>query len=146
MDTQQSRMENHEKHKRVRSLSRPLLIVAGTVSVGLGVLGAFLPLLPTTPFLLLAAACYAKSSERFSNWLLGNRLFGKVLRDYREGKGMPLKLKALSIAFLWLAIGCSVTFAVHILAVRVIVIVIGFCVTVHILSIRTPKHLEQSSL
>jgi len=139
-------MENHQKHKRVRGLGRPLLILAGTVFVGLAVLGAFLPLLPTTPFLLLAAACYARSSERFSNWLLGNRLFGKVLKDYREGKGMPLKLKALSIAFLWLAIGCSVTFAVHTLAVRVIVIVIGVGVTVHILSVPTPRHLEQSSL
>jgi len=114
--------------------------------MGLAVLGVFLPLLPTTPFLLLAAACYARSSERFSNWLLSNRLFGKAIKDYREGKGIPSKLKALSIALLWITIGCSVAFAVHILAVRVIVILIGVGVTVHILFIRTPRRLEPSSL
>ncbi|TET18160.1 MAG: DUF454 domain-containing protein [Dehalococcoidia bacterium] len=139
-------METQPKRRMISNLSRRLLILAGTVSMGLAVLGVFLPLLPTTPFLLLAAACYARSSERFSNWLLSNRLFGKAIKDYREGKGIPSKLKALSIALLWITIGCSVAFAVHILAVRVIVILIGVGVTVHILFIRTPRRLEPSSL
>ena len=109
--------------------------------MGLAVLGVFLPLLPTTPFLLLAAACYARSSKRFSNWLLSNRLFGKVIKNYLEGKGVPLKLKAWSISLLWITIGCSAAFAVHILAVRVVLIIIAFGVTVHILSIRTLRQL-----
>jgi len=109
--------------------------------VGLAVLGVFLPLLPTTPFLLLAAACYVRSSKRFSNWLLSNRFFGKVIKNYLERKGVPLKLKALSISLLWITIGCSVAFAVHTLAIRVILIIIAIGVTVHILSIRTLRQL-----
>ena len=76
------------------NLSRWLLIAAGTVFLALGVVGILLPLLPTTPFLLLAAACYAKSSKRFSNWLLNNRVFGKIIKDYREGWGIPLNSHA----------------------------------------------------
>jgi len=68
-------------------------------------------------------------------------LFGKVIKNYLEGKGVPLKLKAWSISLLWITIGCSVAFAVHILAVRVVLIIIAFGVTVHILSIRTLRQL-----
>jgi len=118
-------------------LRNRLLTLAGTISLGLAVLGIFLPLLPTTPFLLLAAACYARSSRRFSNWLLSNRFFGKLTKNYQEGKGVPLKLKAFSILLLWITIGCSVAFAVQILAVRIILVFIAIGVTIHILSIRT---------
>ena len=134
-------MKNYFNRQSMGNWSRRLLILAGTIFVGLAVLGVFLPLLPTTPFLLLAAACYARSSKRFSNWLLSNRLFGKVINNYREGKGVPLKLKAWSISLLWITIGCSVAFAVNILAIRIILIIIAFGVTVHILSIRTLRQL-----
>ncbi len=66
------------------------LIVAGTICVCLGVAGIFLPLLPTTPFLLLAAVCYAGSSPRFYHWLMNNRWFGRYIKNYREGKGLTL--------------------------------------------------------
>jgi uncharacterized membrane protein YbaN (DUF454 family) len=116
---------------------RGLLIVAGTVCVGLGVLGIFLPLLPTTPFLLLAAACYARSSKRFYRWLLNNRWFGNYLRDYREKEGIPLKVKLSSISLLWITILFSAAFVVEILWVRIILILIASLVTIHILRIRT---------
>ena len=80
--------------------SRPLkwfYISLGTLSVGLGFVGIFIPVLPTTAFLLLAAWFYARSSERFYNWLLSNRLFGKYLTSYLEGKGVPLKTKIVSL-------------------------------------------------
>ena len=118
-----------------------LLTLAGTICLGLAILGIFLPLLPTTPFLLLAAACFARSSRRFSNWLLSNRFFGKFINNYHEGKGVPLKLKAFSVLLLWITIGCSVAFAVQILAVRIILVFIAFGVTIHILSIRTKRQL-----
>ena len=121
------------------NLGRRLLLVIGTICVGLGVVGVFLPLLPTTPFLLLAAACYARSSQRFSNWLLGNRLLGKAIRDYREGRGLPLKLKALVLALLWATIGSTAVLATESVAVRAILIVIAVGVTAHILSIRRAK-------
>ena len=126
--------------KKTSNLSRLLLIIAGTFFVGLGIIGIFLPLLPTTPFLLLAAACYARSSKRFYNLLLTNRWFGNYIRNYREGKGAPFKIKILSISFLWIAIGYSAIFVVHILLGRIILILIAIGVTIHILSIQTLKH------
>ncbi len=115
------------------------MIIAGSFFVGLGILGIFLPILPTTPFLLLAAACYAKSSERFYNWLINNKWLGNYIKNYREGKGVPLKVKVLSISFLWLTIGYSVVFAVNTFLIQVILILIAIGVTIHILSIRTLK-------
>ncbi len=126
-------------NKKTSNLSRWLLISAGTFFIGLGIIGIFLPLWPTTPFLLLAAACYARSSKRFYNWLLNNRWFGNYIKNYREGKRIPLKVKVLSISFLWFAIGYSAIFIVHILLGRIILILIAIVVTMHILSIKTLK-------
>jgi len=116
---------------------RILLLVGGTSSVAIGILGIFVPVLPTTPFLLLGAACYARSSQRFYDWLLNNKYFGNYIRNYRERKGIPLKGKVLALALLWATIGCSVAFAVEILFVRVLLIVIGIGVSIHIFSLRT---------
>lgn len=129
----------NRSNKRTSNLSRWLLISAGTFFIGLGIIGIFLPLWPTTPFLLLAAACYARSSKRFYNWLLNNRWFGNYIKNYREGKRVPLKVKVLSISFLWFAIGYSAIFIVHILLGRIILILIAIVVTMHILSIKTLK-------
>ena len=103
---------------------------------GLGIVGVFVPILPTTPFLLLAAACYMRSSERFYRWLLSNRVFGAYVRNYIEGRGMPVRIKVFTILLLWLAIGLSATFAVQSLAIRIILISIAVGVTVHIALIR----------
>ena len=118
---------------------RILLIIAGTLSVGLGILGIFVPVLPTTPFLLLAAACYARSSQRFYGWLLNNKWFGNCIRSYLERKGVPLKVKVLTITFLWITIGCSVAFAVQSFVIRLILVLIAIGVSLHILCIRTLK-------
>ena len=120
-------------------LIRWVLIITGTFFLGLGVLGIFLPLLPTTPFLLLAAACYARSSKRFYNWLLNNKWFGNYVKNYQEKKGLPLKVKILFISFLWITIIFSAVFIVHILFFRIILILIAIGVTIHILYIRTLK-------
>ena len=127
------------RSKKTSNLSRLLLIIAGTFFVGIGIIGIFLPLLPTTPFLLLAAACYARSSKRFYNWLLTNRWFGNYIRNYREGKGVPFKIKILSTSFLWIAIGYSAIFVVHIFLSRIILVLIAIGVTIHILSIQNLK-------
>jgi len=116
----------------MRLPARILLITGGTISVALGVLGVFLPLLPTTPFLLLAAACYARSSEKLYDWLLGNRWFGRYIRDYREGKGIPLRRAAVAIALLWLTIGYTAIVAVSLWWVRLILVAIAGGVTVHL--------------
>jgi len=113
------------------------LIVAGTFFVGLGIVGIFIPVLPTTPFLLLAAACYARGSERFYNWLLNHRWFGKYIRTYQEGEGIPVKAKALSISLIWLTIFLSVIFVVHPFIVRIVLVMIAVGVTIYLLSLPT---------
>jgi len=118
---------------------RRLLIGAGTLSTALGIIGIFVPILPTTPFLLLAAACYMRSSERFYQWLISNRIFGAYLRNYIEGRGMPTRIKILTILLLWLTIGLSITFGVQNIVVRIVLICIAVGVTAHISLIKKRK-------
>ena len=132
-------MVQNRSNRKTSNLSRWSLIIAGTFFVGLGIVGIFLPLLPTTPFLLLAAVCYARSSRRFYKWLLNNKWFGNYVKNYRVGKNVSLKIKVLSISFLWIAIGYSAIFVVHILLGKIILILIAIGVTIHILSIKTLK-------
>ncbi|MDG1581349.1 YbaN family protein [Pseudomonas sp. GOM6] len=96
-DIQQSR------HRSVRYV----LLVLGWLSVALGVIGIFVPVLPTTPFLLLAAACFVRSSRRFYLWLVNHKHLGPWIRDYLEGNGIPLKGKVYAIGLMWLSIGLS---------------------------------------
>jgi len=118
---------------------RRLLIGAGTLSTGLGIIGVFIPILPTTPFLLLAAACYMRSSERFYQWLINNRIFGAYVRDYIEGRGMPTRIKIFTILLLWLTIGLSITFGVQNIVVRIVLICLAVGVTAHISLIKKRK-------
>ena len=118
---------------------RWLLIGAGTLSTGLGIIGVFVPVLPTTPFLLLAAACYMRSSERFYQWLIDNRIFGAYVRNYIEGRGMPIKIKISTILLLWLTIGVTVAFAVENIVVRIVLICIAIGVTAHVALIKKRK-------
>lgn len=112
-------------------VTRWALIAVGWTSVGVGVLGMVLPVLPTTCFLLLAGACFAKSSPRASRWLHTNRLFGRYLRDYREAGVIPLRVKAVSLLVLWATIGATVI-AVPSWYVRAPVLVIALAVTMHV--------------
>lgn len=130
-------MKKKNKTKAIRNWTRPLLIIAGTLFVGLGIIGILMPVLPTTPFLLLAAACYARSSQRFYHGLLNNKWFGNYIKNYIQRKGVPLKIKVLAITWLWITIGFSVVFAVEVFLVKLILIVIAIGVSIHILCIRT---------
>jgi uncharacterized membrane protein YbaN (DUF454 family) len=118
---------------------RKLLIGAGTLSAGLGIIGVVVPILPTTPFLLLAAACYMRSSERFYRWLTNNRVFGAYVRNYIEGRGMPVRIKISTILLLWLTIGLSMTFAIQSLVIRIVLLCVAAGVTTHIALIRGTK-------
>ncbi|UCH11532.1 MAG: YbaN family protein [Fidelibacterota bacterium] len=118
-------------------MSKWLLIAAGTICVVLGTLGIFLPLLPTTPFLLLAAAAYIRSSQRFYDWLLTNRVFGTYIRDYREGRGIPLGTKIMGLSLLWITIGYSFLYMTDNWVVRGILVVIVIGVTVHLVTLKT---------
>lgn len=111
---------------------RRFYFVVGWIALGLGILGVLLPLLPTTPFVLLAAACFARSSQRFYDWLLGNRHFGHYIRDWRAGKGIPRKAKLIAIAMLALTLGPSTFFLVPIVWVQGLLAAIGLGVSIYI--------------
>ena len=115
---------------------RLLLLTVGWLSVGLGVLGIFLPVLPTTPFLLLAAACFMRSSQRFYRWLTHHRHLGPWVRDYLNGQGIPRRAKAYAIGLMWLSILFS-AYLVPVAWVRVLLLISASLVSLYILRLPT---------
>lgn len=114
-----------------------LLIIAGTLFTATGLVGILVPLLPTTPFLILASACYLRSSDRMYEWLLTNRIFGKYLKNYLEKKGVPIGVKIFTLSLLWSTILLSAFVFMDIIWVRIFLIIIAVGVTVHLLMIKT---------
>ena len=127
--------EPRQRHVRSSAL-RYVLFVCGCLSVALGVIGIFLPVLPTTPFLLLAAACFARSSKRFYLWLVLHPKLGPWVRDYLDGQGLPLKGKIWALVLMWTSISFSM-WVVPLLWVRIFMVVSAVCVTVYILKQKT---------
>ncbi len=119
------------------SLLKKLYVVVGTISLFLGLLGIILPLLPTTPFLLLTAYFYSKGSEKFYNKLINNDIVGSYIKNFREGKGISSKTKLFSILTIWLAILSSVYFFDFAIAVKIVLVVIGFTVSLYLWSLKT---------
>ncbi len=117
-------------------IRRTLWTLAGTFFLCLGVVGIAIPLLPTTPFLLLAAACYLRGSARMHSWMMTNKVFGEYLRNYAEGRGVSWRVKTSTVAFLWAVIGLSAAFATESAVVRIGLVVIAIAVSVHVLRIR----------
>jgi len=127
-----------------QKLVRALFFVAGTVSLAIGTIGIVLPILPTTPLLLLALACYCRSSKRMTKWVLTNKYFGSYIRRYKEGKGIPIKTKIIAIAILWVTISYSAFFIVNNWwIVQLILFAIAIAVSIHIL--RLPTYRETPS-
>lgn len=121
----------------MRGIIRPLLVALGTLSVVIGVVGIFVPILPTTPFLLLAAACYARSSPRFLHWLLDNPWFGSYLRNYRAGQGIPRSVKVPALIVLWATITMSIAYAPPAWWVKILLGGIGLVVSIHLILLKT---------
>ncbi len=120
------------------SIRRALLITAGLAAVVAGTIGIVVPLLPTTPFLLLAAVCFVRSSDRLHRWLTTNRVFGSYLRNYQEHRAMPAGMKWCAISVLWLTIALSIV-AIDSPPIRVVLVVVAVGVTILIARIRTLK-------
>jgi len=116
---------------------RLLLLGVGNVSVALGVVGIILPLLPTTPFLLLAAACYVRSSNTFYNWLVAHPLLSKYILSYLNGEGIPRKAKYYTLFTMWLTMAVSAA-VVPLWQVQLLLLCIALMVSTYIWRLPDP--------
>ena len=116
-----------------------MILFVGFCATGLAILGIFLPVLPTVPLLLLAAACFARSSERFHQWLLNHNRLGPIVRTYSSGQGIPLKAKVSAIGMIWIVIPVS-AYIVYPLWLKYLLIIIAISVTLYLLSLPLSKN------
>ena len=116
---------------------RWILICCGWVSIVAGVIGLFLPLVPTIPFLLLAVACFARSSERCHTWLVQHNHLGPLIRDYLHGRGIPLRAKQMAIGMVWISFPTSAFLFVPVVWAKVALIAVAGAVTLYLLSMPT---------
>ncbi len=121
----------------ISRIRRGLLLLAGTLCVILAAVGIVLPGLPTTPLLLVAAACYARSSDRFYKWLIHHRVFGAFIRNFREKGGISRRQKTLALTVLWLVILVSVFFGTQIWLLRGSLLAVATSVSVYLLRLKT---------
>jgi uncharacterized membrane protein YbaN (DUF454 family) len=131
----------------VKNISKIVWIFVGTICVGLGALGIFLPVLPATPFFLLAAFCYGRGSQRFQRWLVYRSWVGSYIQNYQSGRGIPRSHMVLTIVFLWLTIGVTVIFVVLDWWLRIAALIAATGVTIHLTRMKTqqttfPKHAD----
>ena len=120
-------------------LKKRLLIAGGTLSLGLGIIGMFVPVLPTTPFLLLTAYCYLRSSGRMYDWLMNHRIFGSYLKNYLEYHAISARAKTVSLIGLWASLTASFLLVAS-PVVRLILVLVGVGVSAHLLTLKTiPK-------
>ena len=116
-----------------------LFAFLGSVSLALGIMGVFLPVLPTTPFLLLSATLYMRSSQRLYDWLMSHKHLGAYIRNFREHKALPLRVKVVSVTMVWATLLYCAVFVAKEWWMSLLFIAIALGVTIHILSYRTLK-------
>ncbi len=132
--------ESQQAGQELRRSRRILLLTVGSLCVVLGGIGIVIPVLPTTPFLLLAAACFLRSSQQFYNWLINNRILGFYIRNYLEGRGLPLRAKIVTISLLWGTILLSVFIFIQTAWVQILLVTIAIAVSIHVIRIKPRKH------
>ena len=120
-----------------KKIRNTLWIILGIIAFCLGIIGVFIPFLPTTPFLLLAAGFFLKGSDRLYQWLISHKVFGEYIRNFREHKAIPKKTKIFAVSTLWVTILASIFFFTTSLALRGLLFGIGAAVTIHILHYKT---------
>jgi hypothetical protein len=120
-----------------KKIIKYLLAALGLISLSLGVIGIFIPLLPTTPFLLLSAALFMKSSKRLYDWLLNHKYLGIYLKNYLHHKTISKQSKISSLSLLWITITISVIFFTEKIIFKIVLLAIAIAVTIHILSFKS---------
>ena len=116
-----------------------ILIVLGSISLVLGVIGIFLPLLPTTPLLLLSATLYVRSSEKLYNWLINQKYLGTYIRNFREHHAIPLRAKIISVSMVWISLAYCAIFVSTNIFLSILFIILAAGISWHILSYKTLK-------
>ena len=134
-----------KNYKPLKRASRFLMVLAGIICVVLGVIGIVLPVLPTTPFFLLAAYLFLRSSQRMYRWLLTHKLFGNYIRNYIHHRSIGKGVKAFTLILLWGTIIYSISLLNSYLWLQILLLIIAIAVTIHILSLRStlPVNKEQ---
>tara|TARA_Y100001936_G_C16055209_1_gene660510 strand:+ start:848 stop:1267 length:420 start_codon:yes stop_codon:yes gene_type:complete len=123
----------HVANETSNPLAKLMWVSLGSLFVALGAIGVIVPGLPTTPFLILAAACYIRSSQRLYDWLISNKRFGPYLKDYREGKGIPRKAKRLAVVMIVVFVSFSVVFGIEDLTLKIVVGLLGLIGLLYVL-------------
>ena len=123
----------HVANETSNPLAKLMWVSLGSLFVGLGAIGVIVPGLPTPPFLILAAACYIRSSQRLYDWLISNKRFGPYLKDYREGKGIPRKAKRLAVVMIVVFVSFSVVFGIEDLTLKIVVGLLGLIGLLYVL-------------
>lgn len=118
---------------------RYLYLVSGILLVAIGVIGIFLPILPTTIFLILASACFVKGSPRANEWLRNHKILGMYIKNYQDKSGLTIKSKVFNIALLWIMILSSAYFFTEEFFIRLLLLAIAVGVTIHLLMVKTKK-------
>lgn len=127
---------------RKTKLKKTIFIPMGIISVALGVIGIVLPIIPTTPFLLLAAFLFYRSSEKLHDRLLKSKVLGEYISNYMEHRTIKRKIKIIAIIVLWITLAISF-FLMDLLIVRILLVVVGLAVTTHILRIKTLENAKE---
>jgi len=122
--------------KKKSPFVRALFIAFGIISFGLGVIGIFLPLLPTTPFMLLSAFLFLRSSDKLYLWLVNHRIFGKYIHDYMENRSIPKRVKWFTLILLWTTILASISTLNVNNYIRGLLLLVAIGVTVHVVKLR----------
>ena len=117
-------------------IKKIILISIGIFSLILGILGIAIPLLPTTPLLILSSICFLNSSDKLYNWILDNKFFGKYIVGYTKYRAVSLQSKIVSLVILWIGIGSSAVFFVKNIWIRIALIIIAIAVTIHIILLK----------
>lgn len=131
--------------KMLPNFRKYMYISAGTLFLVIGSIGIFVPILPTTPFLILTTACYMKGSKKMYYLIINNRIFGNFIKNYYERNGISVQAKIFSISFLWLTISFSIFFILNDIWIKSILFIIAITVTIHVLSIKKRRKNETIS-
>ncbi len=120
----------------IYNIKKYLLIFSGSIFLALGIIGIFIPVLPTTPFLLLSSFCYLRSSRRLYDWLIHHKVFGAYIYNYLTYRAVPKSTKISALILLWLSLGMSMLFISGIY-IRILLIIVGTGVTIHLITLKT---------